>query len=759
MKQTKETFCSYTAELDGCDSTSQKKEEEVVNAEGREILQHKLEILKGRLERSKKSQQVQKLRYHRFIALFVSKYRTKEREVKTHLELKHNQLTALLRALYVLESKLKKEQKFFWALLKQKDAIIEEQRREIKKLLRKQFYDDCNNDGGGKRTTIVTAADKSGGEVVIDNKPDLISGITTDDYRNHHHQQHPMMLANYRDNDNSRRISLPIEQDACLIEAICSSDNDDDGDENTYLISDLTECPVGMQTLHVRLSEYADGGNLPKRTELSASRSSTTTGRRTITNSYDPVECGTRQYCCSKIKTINSTSTAARGENPEDDSVTTDRKYKKKTCGHHNNTASFKIKNAISLNTAANSSSNNNSNNNGSRVSSKNINCIAKEETNRRFQIYPQVPPKPNLPPSPIGSVSSSGRISEIPSSPRRRVTTSAIMDQQDKLYVVANSALSPEEMRKLDSSSSSPKTCRRKRRRRNGSVDLQFLSEDDKSAPEDDGSIEDTTVLESKIVRTVSALLLDSDNETNRIGNCLKDEGNNSTKVSQIVKKFENMCGCNSAVCNKVCKSKCEYIKDNNNNNQQIIICNKSPNNDNVVDSGNRLERKQIIDQLKKKGNAKKNNNGDDNNNNIDISRNFEEFHLDDEEIDVTCAGKIIDSNDIDSRSDNINDIASNSGDQSRNHNVIIDSNNNNDRVEAEGKEAFMSDSSYEKFLESTGLCQKSILTPSRVLSNHRNVVKPKDIKYRSRIKACSNSGGNGHFSQTVKYWTEPYI
>lgn len=65
-----------------------------------------------------------------------------------------------------------------------------------------------------------------------------------------------------------------------------------------------------------------------------------------------------------------------------------------------------------------------------------------------------------------------------------------------------------------------------------------------------------------------------------------------------------------------------------------------------------------------------------------------------------------------------------------------------------------------YETFLETTGLSQKSILTPSRMLSNHRSCLKPKDVKHRSRIKAekCNNNissvGGS-----TVKYWTEPFL
>ncbi|XP_045465294.1 GRIP and coiled-coil domain-containing protein-like isoform X2 [Harmonia axyridis] len=42
-----------------------------------------------------------------------------------------------------------------------------------------------------------------------------------------------------------------------------------------------------------------------------------------------------------------------------------------------------------------------------------------------------------------------------------------------------------------------------------------------------------------------------------------------------------------------------------------------------------------------------------------------------------------------------------------------------------------------YEHFLECTGLSSKSILTPSRITTTHKTVLKPRDIKLRSRTKA----------------------
>ncbi|XP_066994580.2 uncharacterized protein [Anabrus simplex] len=68
----------------------------------------------------------------------------------------------------------------------------------------------------------------------------------------------------------------------------------------------------------------------------------------------------------------------------------------------------------------------------------------------------------------------------------------------------------------------------------------------------------------------------------------------------------------------------------------------------------------------------------------------------------------------------------------------------------------------SYEHFLEATGLSQKSIMTPSRMLSNHRNVMKPKDVKHRSRVlraAAVNERCGTVSGGPIVKYWIEPFL
>ena len=73
-----------------------------------------------------------------------------------------------------------------------------------------------------------------------------------------------------------------------------------------------------------------------------------------------------------------------------------------------------------------------------------------------------------------------------------------------------------------------------------------------------------------------------------------------------------------------------------------------------------------------------------------------------------------------------------------------------------------------YDSYLESVGLNTKSVISPSRQLTNHRAVQKPSDIKFRSKLKSSAVSSlavleehqvtGDGQVT-TVTYWTEPYL
>ncbi|KAK4882025.1 hypothetical protein RN001_005344 [Aquatica leii] len=77
------------------------------------------------------------------------------------------------------------------------------------------------------------------------------------------------------------------------------------------------------------------------------------------------------------------------------------------------------------------------------------------------------------------------------------------------------------------------------------------------------------------------------------------------------------------------------------------------------------------------------------------------------------------------------------------------------NNQIQADSVPLKYSEPTYEHFLECTGLSSKSILTPSRIISNHKSVLKPKDVKLRSKIKANALEKDE----VAVKYWSEPFL
>ncbi|XP_011304498.1 uncharacterized protein [Fopius arisanus] len=123
-----------------------------------------------------------------------------------------------------------------------------------------------------------------------------------------------------------------------------------------------------------------------------------------------------------------------------------------------------------------------------------------------------------------------------------------------------------------------------------------------------------------------------------------------------------------------------------------------------------------------------------------MDIRQNFEEFNLDE------C-----DLSDDPDRPEGDGSERLGSGVFSRQESVK--DNNNGESGHANGV--------YDHFLEATGLSNKSILTPSRLLSNHKSMLKPKDVKYKSKIKATGGIdkiGASGNQTQ-VRHWTGPFV
>jgi hypothetical protein len=128
--------------------------------------------------------------------------------------------------------------------------------------------------------------------------------------------------------------------------------------------------------------------------------------------------------------------------------------------------------------------------------------------------------------------------------------------------------------------------------------------------------------------------------------------------------------------------------------------------------------------------------------------------------------SGRESDATDIDFHQDmcgrNGTDDSTAAGDEGfcSSHEDQHNNNNNNNQLQK---------SLYDSYLESVGLNTKSIVaTPSRLLTNHRAVQKPSDIKFRSKLKSTTVSNlavleehqvtGDGLVT-TVTYWTEPYL
>jgi hypothetical protein len=154
-----------------------------------------------------------------------------------------------------------------------------------------------------------------------------------------------------------------------------------------------------------------------------------------------------------------------------------------------------------------------------------------------------------------------------------------------------------------------------------------------------------------------------------------------------------------------------------------------------------------------------------------FDLSQNFEEFKLDDCEIEEYSVSDITDEETkseeakpnsstrvelIRATNDTLVPLNSNSVELLKKQLELQKNKVASEQVLKESQAKRNGEPTYEHFLECTGLSSKSILTPSRLLSNHKSMLKPKDIKLRSKVKA---NMFDRHSTSTIKYWSEPYV
>ncbi|KAL6258364.1 hypothetical protein P5V15_010317 [Pogonomyrmex californicus] len=149
-----------------------------------------------------------------------------------------------------------------------------------------------------------------------------------------------------------------------------------------------------------------------------------------------------------------------------------------------------------------------------------------------------------------------------------------------------------------------------------------------------------------------------------------------------------------------------------------------------------------------------------------FDIRQNFEEFNLDECDLSDDPDRPEGDGSERLGHA-GLNNVGQNENSIAKDNNNIptvdngINNSNNNDNVNGE-----IGNSGYDHFLEATGLSNKSILTPSRLLSNHKSMLKPKDVKYKSRIKATAvlerhgiQTTPAGGTTTHVRHWTGPFV
>ncbi|XP_043242312.1 actin cytoskeleton-regulatory complex protein PAN1-like isoform X2 [Amphibalanus amphitrite] len=77
-------------------------------------------------------------------------------------------------------------------------------------------------------------------------------------------------------------------------------------------------------------------------------------------------------------------------------------------------------------------------------------------------------------------------------------------------------------------------------------------------------------------------------------------------------------------------------------------------------------------------------------------------------------------------------------------------------DGAESEPAETQPIIANYDKFLEQSGLSQKSIRTPKRLFTNHRSMLKPSDVKHRHRTKLLDGFTIEDVSPTSVRYYSE---
>ncbi|CAL4066180.1 unnamed protein product [Meganyctiphanes norvegica] len=116
-------------------------------------------------------------------------------------------------------------------------------------------------------------------------------------------------------------------------------------------------------------------------------------------------------------------------------------------------------------------------------------------------------------------------------------------------------------------------------------------------------------------------------------------------------------------------------------------------------------------------------------------MTENFEEFTLDSLEFEEDHHQEHTAGNDNNGKENLSEQRKRGDGAETENENK---SDNSKTPTKPSSQSSHLTKEQYEHFLESTGLSQKSILTPTRSLINHRSMLKPRDIKHRNKLRTA---------------------
>lgn len=614
-------------------------------------------VLKKELEVTKSALKLQTIRCRQLVAAFTKKLQEKELELRASKDLKDQQLSRLLRALLILESRLKKEQKLIRQQLEEKDLIIERQEREITKYRRleankkwmslESLGSETDKEPEGKWKNLDGEPPKTTGEERLDNlcrrvtdpvharKLEEVNESIFDEGNPNAYEEVECGRKNdkrYKDNpvlESVNQILLRDEEELLktvqpVSMNIAEKGNPTEGSEwyetDSSLIVPEERTETGAWCISVVEEEIEQEGGQSEGTNKNWSRD------KSSPNKSQHLE----EKACLEMSKKNLTLAQTQLDFEEIDT---------NSCDGNKSTASY-----------------------------QEIFPVSRSPT---YQPVKTLQKPPALPPKPA------------------RLLKPQQIREQNTERVIQN-VKTAEKVKLVQSSSSTAAATRQrhpapkaepKKIQQNG---CEYAKQKKK---------EEATVVTNcsaiKMGTSVSSLITGASRDTivtelNQEKTDISDDAHN---VSHLVRQFEVL-------------SKTEVPGEN--------------------DDGN------------------------------DLRKNFEEFKLEESYVESVVEG----------------DIGRHEGDGAEtlvNHYAALAIASSPPPLPKDPPPPFdMDNKIYETFLETTGLSQKSILTPSRMLSNHRSCLKPKDVKHRSRVKAaaaiekCSVSSIGG---STVKYWTEPFL